>query len=155
MSMTFYVAKEELKMYEGKVVTMVTCLYPPNFDNTPVVDPEYPEYGAIHPDNPWEINLSNTNAMMILRLLGFENEGEYTGHIGELDKLIQSANHVLATCQSIPEIDGGALTEESRGEKGCLIIECGIREGYIAERVKQLMNLATIAKENEAVLAYS
>lgn len=152
MSVTFYVAKESLKMVNDRVVVIYHEIYPEGFDRTPVVDSEYPEYGAIAPSNPLSLNLSNSNARNILQTLGVD-DSELVGCL-EPAKLLPACQNALSTLRSVPALDDGTPNRELSGN-GPTIILCGHRPGYFEDRFSRLRELAEAAIANEAVIAYA
>lgn len=153
MSVTFSVCKENLVMQNDKVMVSYTILYPPTFDKTPVVDPEYPEYGAISPENPWDLNVNNYNAREILQSLGVELTEDLCGII-DPTKLLDTCNNNLATINVLPNLDGGTESEESVGKNGCTFINCGRSVGYFNHRFNKLKELVLIAIQNDAIITF-
>ena len=159
MSVTFSVCKETLEMRDEKVIVRYTSLYPDDFDNTPRIDPDMPEYGAIPPENPWDLNVSNINCLDLLRTLGLWEEGRDPSDLhGVLDpaKLALACDQALSTLQAVPEIDMGTNSREDEpGQKGCRMVICGHMPGYFTNRFEWLKKLAVIAQERYAVIGYS
>lgn len=154
MSVTFTVAMETIREFDGQPQVVYMPQYPPGFDNTPVVDPEFPEYGALPPDNPWDMNVSNTNFVTIMRSLGFE-DFDYVGVIANVADLITRCEALLGTVRSIPQFDAGVEPREYRGESGATIIDCGVRPGYLNERIGTLLTIAIAARDAGAVISYA
>jgi len=152
MSVTFSVSSESIEQLEGKAVRHIRTLYPEGFDNAPVVDPEYPEYGGLPPQNPWEMNVSNVNAVDLLRTLKLydENSEDLMGVLNAW-KLHRACEKALA---NLPP-DAGRPDVESRGSGGCRWIECGKTPGYYFERFSQLRDLAKIAIEIGAIISFA
>lgn len=101
------------------------------------------------------LNLSNANARMILGLLGYGYD-----HPEEVDELVGTleADMLEARClltlgfmpvenKGIPAIEtGGPGTGSAR------ILECGVAEGYVEDRIERLRKLAEFARsKGEAV----
>lgn len=149
MSVTFCLAKKVV----GKVGYQF--LYPSDFDPTPVIDPEYPEYGAIPPDNPYTLNVHNDNAKEILRTFNITGELHNGGILDNLDEVIEICNQVIASVRTIPELDLGTPSVMSKFENGPLVVECGHLPGWYGDRFGKLLELATIAKQKEAVITYA
>ena len=156
MSITFYVAKETLELIDNNVLAVYRMMYPEGFDNTPIVDPEYPEYGALPPSNPWELNVTNSHGIEILRMLDLfdETAEDLTGHINPAI-LADRCQNAIGTINSIPEFDAGADTVEHQGETGPKFISCGLQPGYFVDRIGKLLELATIAREREEMICYA
>src|ERR1700733_8748381 len=109
MSVSFTISKESLKMIDGKIVAVYETVYPEGFDSTPRIDPEMPEYGPIHPENPWEMNVSNSNFCDIVKTLGLwetqnHEDGEYVGSL-DPNALIVSCESALEAIMALPELD--------------------------------------------------
>jgi len=178
MGVSFYLVKENVKMVDGEPVINYGIVYPPNFDRTPVVDPEYPEYGALPPENPWEINVNQHNFVRLAKSLGIivDNEESWSGLITNLADFIDQCRSMLATVLSIPAFDAGEQTVVSRNvslesivnaaatgntalasecELGATFIHLGTSEGYFARQLPRLIELAEIAIANEAVISYA
>lgn len=80
------------------------------------------------------MNVSNSNAGMILRSLGIEFD--YSGSISPTDLLIAIA------CAD--PIDTGVPAHTFKGD-GATMIECAIRPGYHAEKYAMLQEIAKFA----------
>lgn len=156
MSVTFTVSMETIREIDGEPRLIYMPQYPQGFDNTPVVDPDYPEYGAcVYPDNPWEMNVSNSNFAMIMRELGLEVNDEYCGVIANVADLIARCEALLGTVKAIPEFDAGVKQTEFFGEAGARVINCGVRPGYLTDRIGTLLSIATVARDTGAVVAFA
>jgi hypothetical protein len=170
MSLTFYIASEEIVLGDNKVVVQYTTLYPDGSDHTPVIDPEY---GVRGPRNGWSLKDSDETFKMLadLLMIAYE-ESEYgieSGVIGNLDELIAACDNTLATLRMFPELERQILIlvepvrEEERiqvvspADSGnhVAVIECDRPRGYIESSVSALRELAVIAKQKDAVLCYA
>lgn len=146
---------ETIREFDGEPKVVYMPQYPQGFDPAPKVDPEYPEYGPIYPTSPWEMNVSNVNFAMIMRSIGLEIGEEYIGVIADVADLIARCEALVGTVQSIPEFDAGQESSEFTGEMGARIINCGVRPGYLADRVGTLLSIAVAARDNGAVVTYA
>lgn len=84
-----------------------------------------------------DINVSNTNAQMILERLGVEFD--YCGEIQASDLLGR------AMTANVGRDDSGIAATEDRAEGRATIIECGLPAGYFDDRMEGLTNLALAA----------
>ena len=154
MSVTFTVSMETIREFDGQPHVVYMPQYPQGFDPTPVVDPEFPEYGAIPPTSPWEMNVSNSNFSTIMQSLGLEFS-DWCGVIADVTDLIARCEALLGTVRSIPEFDAGVKPTETRGEMGALIVNCGVRPGYLVDRIGTLLSLAIAARDAGAVVTFA
>ena len=104
---------------------------------------------TIVPADDWKtcVNVSNTNASMLLKLIGIDDY-ELTGEIS------------ITECRKIAElVDNVDLTSpysESRGEKGCKIIDMGISLDQLKGYAHHFEWLADEAEKMEAhFIAYA
>jgi hypothetical protein len=88
-------------------------------------------------DEPW-VNVSNTNASLLLERLGIEFD--YSGQIDAEDLLGR------ALVANVGRDDSGMASTTDRGAGGATIIDCGLRPGYFDERMAQLVEVAEYAK---------
>lgn len=156
MSVTFSIAKEKLLEWNGEPNICLSPIYPEGFDNTPKIDPEYPEYGELYPDNPWELNVTNSNAFELLNILGVP-QTEYCGTLcgNDLTTIVRIGSECLATLVAAPELmDMGTPSHESKGSKGCTIIQCGHHPGWYTDRITKIVELATIALAHDACISF-
>lgn len=91
-----------------------------------------------HGEDAPSVNMSNSNAAMVVRSLGLEFD--YSGQVSPTDLLIAIA------CAD--PIDSGAPEVISRGNGGATMIDCAIRPGYHADRYSDLRTIARYADEN-------
>lgn len=106
-------------------------------------------------DTPIELNLSNSNAAIVMQALGYEFD--YCGTIEPKDicPFIQRCDLALAAINQFPSLDSGREPEESTGEKGARWIDCGVPAGYLYERISQLRALAMIAWEYKTYITFA
>lgn len=119
MSVTFSGARIEMREWGGEQVE--ACV--------PV--PELGELG---------FNLSNLNAMELLRFIGIEADPVGTRAAAEIEGAC-----LIALGLREPSEDRARPLRESRGDGGALMIECPRAEGYLAERTRWLAELARAA----------
>jgi hypothetical protein len=89
-----------------------------------------------------DIDLSNSNARMVLNALGLPNTDDLCGHMDR----VQFANLCASWLQQhigkqSPKIE----TSVARGTFGATFIDCGVPEGYINQRIRQLSEAARTA----------
>ncbi len=149
MSVTFQIVKKIPGQPGFQFIT------PDNFDPTPVVDPEFPEYGPIYPENPYHLNVHTDNATTILAMFGITGKLDCGGFLFDLDEVIQVCEQVLATIRSMPEMDEGTATSTTNDPSGLTWIKCGHIPGWYAHRFGKLLELAIIAKKKDAVICYA
>jgi hypothetical protein len=97
-----------------------------------------------------DLNVSNSNALRVLELLGLEQreEGEdpiLAGECGVTDFL----GRVLIALALTP-YDEGTPEWATTNPAGSVWVDCGRRAGYLAERLTELANLAAFARAEEA-----
>lgn len=94
---------------------------------------------AIEVDPSPEVNLTTTNSLHLLGLLGIEAEdGEHpVGSMPAQDFL----GRVLIA-QAVNPVDAGQPVTESTAESGMKIIDCGRNEGYSDHRLAELREIA-------------
>ncbi|MDG4792066.1 hypothetical protein O7626_40330 [Micromonospora sp. WMMD1102] len=94
------------------------------------------------------VNMANGNAAQVLDLLGLTNDG--CGELAAEDFL----GRVLLA-QALSDV----ATDDTRGLpariEGTNWIDCGRRPGYLAERLTQLHEIASWARERNAVVMWS
>lgn len=97
-------------------------------------------------DDAPEVNLANTNARMILELLGFEREEELCGGGSGEDLLgrVLLAQALVAEDLGVPEM----VSANGR------MIECGRRPGYTQAVLADLADLARWAIEHDRVISW-
>jgi hypothetical protein len=152
MGVSFNVCQFEDRELNGEVIKVLCPVGPDGLDlHTPI---GRDEYGDIYPENPWTMNVSEMNAINILKTLGLEFDQEY--YCGTLDSgiVVAACDSVLSTLRSIPELDAATPWVETKGVGGCTVYEGGRMEGYLAIRVSELRGLAQIALDRGLVLNY-
>ncbi|CAM6053491.1 unnamed protein product [Sphagnum tenellum] len=122
---------ESLQEVKGEPRICYSNIYPEGFDPKQIVMVD--EYGIEYAQNPWEINMSNINAIHILDIIGFSNrdsdgEPDYCGTISNLIEAEEKILAALADRHFAPEMDWGKPVTEENGEQGALIIDCGRRK---------------------------
>lgn len=162
MSVTFHVSMEEVCEFDGEPRICYAIQYPPGYDNTPSVDPDWPEYGAcVYPDNPWELNVSNANAWYLFETLGItvNEDNGLCGVIVDVMDLIARCDAVIGTLAVIPQFDAATpdriIREENEWFVGSTMILCGRSEGYLEHRVAALRNIAIAAQSIGGVVSFS
>lgn len=109
-----------------------------------------------------ELNVTDRNAVELLRLLGFDQVVLSTAEGWSIDptqlliqpqELIDACDLALAAISSIPELDCAKPGMESRGANGARVIECGRREGYLKDRITKLREIAQEAKDNNTIVS--
>lgn len=106
-----------------------------------------------------EVNVSNSNAMHLLRTLGFNTEelsGEATGEI--------FLGAVMLAQGIAPADEGVPMHELTEAEKRAMplgalfgnatVIECGRHPGYTDERLVQLRSLAEVANQRDLMVVW-
>lgn len=86
------------------------------------------------------VNLSNTNALMILERLGYE--ADYYGSVDADDLLGR------ALTMNVGRDDSGTDSTVDEFDGTATIIECGVRPGYFESVAERLAEVAASAKEN-------
>lgn len=159
MSVTFHVSMEEVCDFDGEPRICYAIQYPPGYDNTPLVDPDWPEYGAcVYPPNPWELNVSNDNAYYLMEAVGItvNEDNGLCGVIADLADLIARCDAVIDTLAIIPQFDAGTESTTIRyGDNGPAMVYCGRSEGYLHGRVSALRDIAIAAQSIGGVVSYS
>lgn len=92
-----------------------------------------------------EVNMSNTNAMDLLRVLDLPatfEDGLCGGATAE-----DFMGRVLVALAVEPE-DTGVRSLETRGERGATMIDCGRPAGYVQDRLAGLRDVAAFAVEH-------
>jgi hypothetical protein len=73
MSLTFYIASEEIVLRDNKVVVQYTMLHPQGFDHDPVI---HSKCCLIGPPNPWKLEVSDDDFTMLADLLAISYEAK-------------------------------------------------------------------------------
>jgi hypothetical protein len=104
-----------------------------------------------------DVNMSNSNTRLVLTALGFDSEFENTGAIegqeflGACERYLTSGiADILDNGREASMVGGGeAALLTHLDAVGCAIIDCGVRPGYITNRVKQMIGWARLAARQE------
>jgi hypothetical protein len=146
VSITFYIASEEIVLRDNKVVVQYTTLYPDKFERT----------SATAPRNPWSLEDGDEIFTMLADLLMISYEesenGIEGGVIGNVDELIAACDNTLATLRTFPELEIEIhiliepVPEEERirlvspadSSNDVALIECDRPLGYIQDRTSAL-----------------
>lgn len=110
---------------------------------------EYCAYGpmfirAIEADPSPEVNVSNTNAMHLLGLLGFPSQSDEDGSLCGSTTAEDFLGRVLLA-QAVNPSDAGVPVTETVGQGGAVLIAMGRRVGYSDDRLAELRDLADFA----------
>jgi hypothetical protein len=92
------------------------------------------------------VNVSNTNAEMLLARLGVEFD-----YCGSIDP---AALYGRAMVENIGADDSGVAPSEDRGAGGAVFIDCGLRPGYFEDRFGALAALAEAAMRLGLVVSW-
>jgi hypothetical protein len=146
MSVTFSVYKDE------EFVT------PEGWEPTYEVDYDYgfpPDFKVQTNQNPLEMNVANGNYCRIMALVGLSYE-EYCGTWGDgsLQHVKEQLEFTLNGLKVMPELDGGIPSEKFKAEGGCMIIDCGLREGYFTEALTRLLAIVDKAIEVDGTVTF-
>jgi hypothetical protein len=90
-----------------------------------------------------ELNVSNTNAALLLERLGLDPADCEGGDIDADDLLGR------AMVGNIGRDDSGVTAAEIRAPGQLTMIDCGVRPGYFDDRLSVLVEVATYAKTKE------
>jgi hypothetical protein len=154
MSITFSIYKRILDETSSEPKFRYQEIYPAGFDPTPRIDPEMPEYGEIAPENPYDLNMANVNAVDVLKSLGLFEDGEYCGTIIDMADLIQRCDAFI-TVAALDETFDAAFDAYVHEKAGwATIVECGRNAGYRTDKAIILKAMAQIALANDAVISY-
>jgi hypothetical protein len=89
-----------------------------------------------------DIDMSNGNARMVLNALGLLDTDDLCGHMDR----VQFANLCASWLQQhIGKQSAKIETSVTRGAFGATFIDCGVPEGYINQRIRQLSEAARTA----------
>ncbi len=87
------------------------------------------------------LNLSNYNTRALFELLGFYSED------GMIDAPIDQVHAAAMSALNGPKADYSEPTSASIGNGGCKVVSFGIPEGYMKERLVQLLALITTGRK--------
>lgn len=90
-----------------------------------------------------DVNLSNTNARLVLEALGFTDDELYGEHPAEL-----FLGRILLA-DAVSPVDAGRPTITTGN-----VIECGTQEGYLQDRLARLRSIAEWAYANNATITW-
>ena len=95
-----------------------------------------------------DIDMSNGKARMVLSALGLPDTDDLCGHMDR----VQFANLCASWLQQhigkqSPEIEHSV----TRGAFGATFIDCGVPEGYINQRIRQLSEAARAARNGNVI----
>lgn len=110
---------------------------------------DYCAYGlmsiqAIESDPAPDLNVSNTNAMHLLGLLGLPAEPDECGSLGGSTTAEDFLGRVLLA-QAVSPSDAGVPVTATVGQSGAVLIDMGRRVGYADDRLTSLRTLADFA----------
>jgi hypothetical protein len=95
-----------------------------------------------------DINMSNGKARMVLNALGIPDADDLCGHMDR----VQFANLCASWLQQhIGKQSAKIEASVSRGTFGATFIDCGVPEGYINQRIRQLSEAARSAGDGNVV----
>jgi hypothetical protein len=95
-----------------------------------------------------DINLSNGRARMVLNALGLADTDDLVGHMD----LIQFANLCASWLQQhIGKQSAKIEVSVTRGSLGATFIDCGVSEGFINQRIRQLSKAARTAEDGNVI----
>lgn len=123
-------------------------LTPPGFEYQYEIDEMY---GKIRTnENPLTMNVANGNFVSLLELLGlcsYNDPDIWCGqwNDGSLQAVKDKITFVLDSLKAMPALDGGTETQVSGGNGTCMIVECGLREGYYTLRLNSLLEIINAA----------
>lgn len=108
----------------------------------------YPVYDT---DGDMNVHMSNTNAIRVLELLGYnsENSDMYTGSCDAED----FAGRVMLALALTPE-DAGVPATTTVLSNGPTVIDGGRSAGYLQHRLEQLSELAALARTHNAPISW-
>jgi hypothetical protein len=105
----------------------------------------------------FDVNMSNTNAIMVLMDLGqnpMTDDGT-VGHVADLPAFIAMCDAVLGSIAGDPSLDPGRETVEHGSPGRCTVIDCGTPAGYLQRQVTALRKLAILAQDAGGVLGWA
>lgn len=98
-----------------------------------------------------DVNLANTNARMMLSILGIEDGGDLCGMV-PADQFLGAV--MLAMAEERDD-SGVPAVEVTPGQSGATMIDCGLPEGYFASRFAALYDLAAEANRLGRAVVFS
>ena len=95
-----------------------------------------------------DIDMSNGKARMVLNALGLPDTDDLCGHIDR----VQFANLCASWLQQHIGRQSAKIEESvTRGTFGVTFINCGVSEGYINQRIRQLSEAARAAGDGNVI----
>jgi hypothetical protein len=95
-----------------------------------------------------DINMSNGKARMVLNALGIPDTDDLCGHMDR----VQFANLCASWLQQhIGKQSAKIEASVTRGAVGATFIDCGVPEGYINQRIRQLSETARAADKGNII----
>ena len=94
-----------------------------------------------------EVNVSNTNATLLLERLGVENDD-----CGTFDPVDLVGRTLVA---NVGRDDSGVATSTDIAANGAVWVDFGLRDGYFRDQMARLTTLALTAKENGWLVTWS
>lgn len=89
------------------------------------------------------VNVSSSNATLLLRVLGYDLEDAWL--LLEASDLEARCRHELMRLMALPSLDQGTAWTESQSGRWN---EGGRSEGYLAERIQSILEVAEFAGQN-------
>ena len=97
------------------------------------------------------VNMSNTNAVRVLELLGFDSESGVP-YVGTCD--IEDFEGRVTLARALTPSDSGIPSTTTVYENGPTVVEYGRRPGYLQERLNQLSDLTKLAKTHSSPISW-
>jgi len=95
-----------------------------------------------------DVQMSNGNARMVLNALGSPDADDLCGHMDR----IQFANLCASWLRQHIGKPSAKIDESvTRGTFGATFIDCGVREGYINQRIRELSEAARAADDGTVI----
>ena len=95
-----------------------------------------------------DIDMSNGKARMVLNALGLPDTDDLCGHMDR----VQFANLCASWLQQhIGKQSAKLEVSVTRGSLGATFIDCGVPEGYINQRIRQLSEVARAADDGNVI----
>jgi hypothetical protein len=95
-----------------------------------------------------DIEMSNGKARMVLNALGLSDGDDLCGHMDR----IKFANLCASWLQQRIGKPSATIEESvTRGANGATFIDCGVREGYVNQRIRQLSEAARAADDGNVI----
>jgi|LauGreDrversion2_3_1035106.scaffolds.fasta_scaffold01742_3 hypothetical protein len=102
-------------------------------------------------DADLSVNMSNTNAVRVLELLGFDSEDgvPYTGTCSTDD-----FEGRVTLARALTPSDSGIPVMTTVHENGPTVVDFGRRPGYLQDRLNQLSDLAALARTHNSPISW-